>query len=388
MNTKFLLNKNIIFYAISNILQSSLMFYMIIVLFYKEIGLSFTLIMILSSIENVIAFVFEVPSGFFADYFGRKKSIVLGKFCSVLALLCYLLFPTFVGCTIAVVLLSFSNVFLSGANSAYLYDYLKKYDIQQNYASIIGKIKAISLLLSSILTLFSSYLFSLNLFLPFYISFVFVVVAFVVALFLEQDSNLSEIKQFQIRNMFKIDTSLWNDICHTKKLIFLYTMGVVIISNGYYLLQPYLETKISLGFIGVILFSFKIVESISNFFIKKLFFIFKNKLPIFLFLTLGITFISMQYVSIDIIILLLLVCRMFSSIFWTYIFENIHIYVDSKYRASIISIVSFVSSIFLIFSDILIGVITDVFSLQITYLILGIISLVIIPFVFSLKYSK
>ena len=49
----------------------------IIVLFFEHNGLSLTQIMILPAIYSFTVAVLEIPSGFFSDTFGRKKSIIL-----------------------------------------------------------------------------------------------------------------------------------------------------------------------------------------------------------------------------------------------------------------------------------------------------------------------
>ena len=49
----------------------------IIVLFFQEHGLTLTEVMILQSIYSFSVALFEIPSGFIADVFGRKRTIVL-----------------------------------------------------------------------------------------------------------------------------------------------------------------------------------------------------------------------------------------------------------------------------------------------------------------------
>ena len=48
------------------------------VFFYKERGLDFLQILTLESVLALFIFLFEVPTGLFADKFGRKKSIIVG----------------------------------------------------------------------------------------------------------------------------------------------------------------------------------------------------------------------------------------------------------------------------------------------------------------------
>ena len=48
----------------------------IIVLFFKENGLSLFEVMILQSVYSLTVAITEIPSGYIADYFGRRKSII------------------------------------------------------------------------------------------------------------------------------------------------------------------------------------------------------------------------------------------------------------------------------------------------------------------------
>ena len=49
----------------------------IIVLFFQEHGLSLTQVMLLQAIYSLSVAILEIPSGYIADIFGRKKTIIL-----------------------------------------------------------------------------------------------------------------------------------------------------------------------------------------------------------------------------------------------------------------------------------------------------------------------
>ena len=57
----------------------------VIVLFYKENGLSMQDIMVLQALYSLALVIFEVPSGYFSDTLGRRNSLVAG---SILCALC------------------------------------------------------------------------------------------------------------------------------------------------------------------------------------------------------------------------------------------------------------------------------------------------------------
>jgi MFS family permease len=49
----------------------------IIVLFWQDNGLSMAQIMILQSIYSILVVVLEIPTGYIADIYGRKKSLII-----------------------------------------------------------------------------------------------------------------------------------------------------------------------------------------------------------------------------------------------------------------------------------------------------------------------
>ena len=111
----------------------------IIVLFFQENGLSLQEVMILQGSYSMMVALMEIPSGYIADLFGRKKTLVLGT------LFCFLGFALF-GFSfgfweffIAELLLGVGNSFISGSDSALLYDSLLESEQSEEYTRIEGK---------------------------------------------------------------------------------------------------------------------------------------------------------------------------------------------------------------------------------------------------------
>ena len=67
----------------------------IIVLFFQEHGLTLTEVMILQSIYSFSVALFEIPSGFIADVFGRKRTIVLSTIFTFIGFLVFSFFGGF-----------------------------------------------------------------------------------------------------------------------------------------------------------------------------------------------------------------------------------------------------------------------------------------------------
>ena len=107
-------------------LVSGMMFFLpIVVLFWQDNGLSLTQIMILQSMFSIVVVLLEVPTGYLADIFGRKTSIIGGSFFSAFGIIAYSLSHSFYQFLIAEILWAISMSLLSGADSAFIYDTLK-----------------------------------------------------------------------------------------------------------------------------------------------------------------------------------------------------------------------------------------------------------------------
>jgi len=96
------------------------------VLYFLEIELSMTQIGLMFSIAAFARLIFEVPSGAFADAFGRKASVVLGFFFAAILTFFIPLTNSFVLLLGFWIIIAVAGTFESGADKAWLVDYLKE----------------------------------------------------------------------------------------------------------------------------------------------------------------------------------------------------------------------------------------------------------------------
>lgn len=94
----------------------------IIVLFYEDHGLGLQDVFILKSVYSVAAVALEIPSGYLADVWGRKKCLILGCILFFGGYLCYSFTSTFTAFLFAEILLGTGQTLVNGADSALLYD--------------------------------------------------------------------------------------------------------------------------------------------------------------------------------------------------------------------------------------------------------------------------
>jgi MFS family permease len=110
----------------------------VIIPFYQENHLSLTEIMLLKSVYSVVIVVLELPSGYFADVLGRKKMLVSGAFLGAAGFIIYAFTHSYFGFLIAEIALGAGQSFISGADSAMLYDTLAAHKRNQEYTRYEG----------------------------------------------------------------------------------------------------------------------------------------------------------------------------------------------------------------------------------------------------------
>ena len=95
-----------------------------IILFLTQVGISYTQIGILYAIRELVSFFFEVPSGVVADQFGRKETLLSCFVLYIFSFLILYLTSEFYLFVIAFVLYGAADAFRSGTHKAIIMDYL------------------------------------------------------------------------------------------------------------------------------------------------------------------------------------------------------------------------------------------------------------------------
>ena len=126
-------------YAFS-FLQMTLFPMAIITLFWKDhIGLTLTQILLLQGILSVVMVVMEYPSGYISDRIGYRVSLTLAALLGLAGWTVYTVAATFATVMIAEILLGISLAFISGSDSALLYETLKQGGAELHYARHQGR---------------------------------------------------------------------------------------------------------------------------------------------------------------------------------------------------------------------------------------------------------
>lgn len=145
-----------------------MLFMPVIVLFYTENGLNMRQILTLQAIYSAAVVVLEIPSGYFADVLGRKKTIVLGSFLGVAGFGMYCIAGGFWGFLAAEAILGLGQSLVSGADSAVLYDSLLEDGREKRYSRYEGRLVSFGNFAEAGASIIGGALAGLSLWHPFY----------------------------------------------------------------------------------------------------------------------------------------------------------------------------------------------------------------------------
>ncbi|MFA9392012.1 MAG: MFS transporter [Prolixibacteraceae bacterium] len=140
----------------------------IIVLFFQDNHLSMTQIFMLKSVYSVGMLIMEIPSGYLGDVWGRKKTLIAGTILTSIGFSIYTGSFVFWQFMIAEFILGIGQSFISGADSALLYDSLKSENREGEYLKYEGRVISVGNFSEAIAGILGGLLATISLRTPFY----------------------------------------------------------------------------------------------------------------------------------------------------------------------------------------------------------------------------
>ncbi len=143
----------------------------IVVIFYNSSGMNMQEIFILKSIYSIGIVAMEIPSGWMADVWGRKKTLIMGSILGAAGFAVYSLTNSFMWFVVAEIILGVGYSFVSGADSAMLYDSLLENNKEKEYVKQEGRITSAGNFAEAIAGVAGGLLAGITLRSPFYFQF-------------------------------------------------------------------------------------------------------------------------------------------------------------------------------------------------------------------------
>jgi MFS family permease len=348
-------------------------------LFYVENNLHDDDLFILHAWYSLVIFLTEIPSGYLADIFGRKRTMLIGLLCGIAGFFTYSLSYGFTGFLLAEIALGIGHGFISGADSALLYDSLLEEKKEDQYLRQEGRISSAGNLAEAVAGI-SFTLMAFAAMRPYYqIQTLITFLGFIAACFLIEPTVHGQYKKISLRDILEtVRTTLWKNPQLSRYVlfssiigfaslsmawfaqIFLYEAGVKQANFGLY--WTLLNIMVALGSISAISIDKRLGARISLFYIL-------------LFLSAGF-FISSHFISMYGIALLLIFYFVRGSAH-PILKDKINRLSESRVRATVLSVRSLVIRIMFAGLAPMLGWFTEKISLESALILCG--TIVFIP---------
>ena len=208
---------------------------------YFSASLSIKDVLILESIYYISVVILEIPSGYFSDKFGRRKTLIIS---SLFFTISYFLFgfldPTFSLLVIAQLFLAGGMSFLSGTDTAFYYESLKVANLDNQYINLEAKVQTLKQIASAVAVLLGGFMGSISLQLGYQLSFIFVVPALIISWRFTEPNNLTLENKTNFLNQLKL---VVNEVKKPElKWIFIFSINLFILAHvPYEFYQSYLQ---------------------------------------------------------------------------------------------------------------------------------------------------
>jgi len=337
----------------------------VVVLFYQDNGLDMQQIFMLKSIYSIAMVVMEIPSGYLADVWGRKKTLILGGILGASGMAMYSFSNGFWAFAAAEIILGVGYSFISGSDSAMLYDTLKANQRDKEYIKQEGWITSSGNFAEAIAGVCGGLLATVSLRLPFYFQFGIASIAIPAALLLKEP----KLQASQLNRSFKSTLNTVRDTFQHPQLrsalLVSSFAGTASLTFAWFV-QPYFKAaNLPVSWFGIMWTLLNLSVGFSSMFSYKI----ENKLGqrnslLVIILGFGIGFFLAAWKVSLIGIVLLFFFYLVRGIAHPILKDYINRYTNSEVRATILSIRNFVIRINFAIIGPALGYLTDQFSLS------------------------
>lgn len=178
----------------------------VLFVFYTSyMGLSTSEYLMADSVLFFIMAICEVPSGMIADFFGRKKILIVSKIMIIVGMVLLITIKSFLGAIIVAIIYGIFGAMESGIAESVIYEIFSKNQKLDDYEFTTARSNSVGFFVSVIYALSSGYLIELNLVLPVVCDLIIsIITLIVIILLLEDHRNYENVHNFNIRTLFKL----------------------------------------------------------------------------------------------------------------------------------------------------------------------------------------
>jgi MFS family permease len=348
--------------------------------FLLDKGLNFAQVALLESVLLVTATVFEIPTGFLGDKFGRKWSIVISNILKIIAWIPWFFADSIILFALSFFLFGISQAFFSGADQSLIYDQLKSEKKEEKMQKIFGFYNGSYIMATAIGALVGSLISNKGTLEEYYFLYMMILVSqilgLIVFLFLKEPKREESMELgYKPNELLKGFRHIFNSPnLFNLFLLYIFTLPLSLILLR--VQQPYLQNfNIDNFWYGGSIF----VSSIIIFFLKvfayKLEEIFNRDLALFISTILPGLFWMLMSLAINpaTAIILFILTDVAGNIRDPIFADHLNKSIPSAIRNTTLSSISFSSSLYVGITQIIFGMIVTNYSLESGLIFVGII---------------
>ena len=423
--------KNILLYEWSNYINSSVLIWTILTLYYLWRGLSYFDIALVQSVGAIATAVLEIPTGWISDRCGHHIVLKIASFSRLVAIVTLTFANSFLLMVASELFFSLASASQSGAGSAFLFEATSansRMDRKNGtYALILSKMTGAQSIIRITVRLIAPVLFSINPLIPFVISIFVYFLGLLVTLEFKENNvspnrgsnclpeedgfirtrtsklNLKENVQTFFQELIKIvKTNIFISLCTVSAI------SLILVSNYSQFIAPNLTSMgFDIKFLGIV----TAAASLGEFFgskltakiVKTLKDSYKKSAEDIIAFSGNVEFLVILAI-LSMIAILMLCAGLIPSIYvciFTYVAINLfsttlsilinnqmNLIAEENNRATLLSVSNQIEEIASVVSDPLIGIALDFSGFGTTYVGLGCITLVVIALIFTIHYRK
>lgn len=226
----------------------------IVFLFYRENGLGTRDLFLLKAAYSFAVVLMEIPSGYFGDIWGRKVSLVIGSVMGAVGFGLYSVSSGFWGFLACEMILGVGQSFISGSDSALLYDTLEEQGLGNTYLKEEGRLVSIGNYAEAIAAPIGVGLAALSLRTPFYFQAVVAFSAVPASLLLFEPQRRRVIQKGNFTQIFQIIRyALTRNTGLKWRIVYSSVIGTATLTMAW-LIQPYfVHLSVPLALYGLFL---------------------------------------------------------------------------------------------------------------------------------------
>ena len=345
----------------------------IVVLFYQDNGLGMSQIFLLKSIYSLAMVVAELPSGYLADVWGCRRTLLIGAVMGTIGIIIYSISSDFASFAVAEVILGVGFSFVSGADSALLYDSLKAEKRENEYIKFEGRITSAGNFAEALAGVAGGLLATISFRTPYYFQIFIAAIAIPAAFFLKEPKHVQERVHLKMKEVLAVVKLTYQQPEMRSAILVSSFTGAATLTYAWFV-QPYFkEAGVPVSVFGILWTMLNLstgVFSIFSYRIERKLGRRNTLLIIVILLSLGFILTSLEISLAGIAILFGF--YMIRGLATPVLKDYINQYTDSNVRATILSVRNF--EIRIIFAAVgpILGYLTDTFSLQTALLVAGI----------------